>query len=428
MYLEYLKDYLHFCLEFLLEIDSCFVVMSAQRILSNAERQLIRNGLQDAPREYLLTNFIDLEEEDQAEVLNLLKKFDPSREIMPIDNQDNVDALKNHWTTSTPDVKKLSNLREEAAIRYARAKLTAHLTERRAVCEIAKKNAAPLIRDLSYVPQDIPSKQRDTTFLLKRFSDRIKMDTQTELDNFELKMREDLKVGIEEENNIEDLRQTLPAFVGGSWQEFVSDTLMHKMIDRENELMTLLEKDISDKIDEILKMRLTAENYIKINSIIDAEIRRIPEGLLVDKASGGSWNDMEFRLSHVKNKNSVRGLMSGVLVAAGGFAVMSSIFLPGMALMLISYKMHKNNSNEQKAQLLEGALEFSKRHYLSLTAELEQAFKSASTLVEERIAKCYEKIFELLTNVLEEYKENVSQLEAELVELERDCENLSVDK
>lgn len=407
---------------FLIETDVCYVVLSSIKLLSSIEKRLIKDELQNARREYLLMDFAELAEEDKTEVIETLKTFDPDGNIRTICNKEDIKDLKDSWITNSKNVEELAKLRERAAIFYGKSKFLEHLSKKRDIFKITDEQISPIILNLSNVRNDIPSKQRNSMFKINHFLENIKIETQKELMDFNIQMHENLKIGIDEEDDLAQLQKVLPAYVGGSWQEFISETLTNDLLSKEKNMVSSLEQDICDNIDDLLKKYLSEEEYKEIQILIYDSINNgydIP-------LDGGDMlpNDDVSSMFHGKIKKSFQNLMPGIFAAAGGLAVLSSVFIPGIAFMLIGYKIHKQNNAAQKSQLLEQGIECSNQYFSSIEKEFEQSFKSARKMIESRVEKCYEIIFDKFVKILEKHQNDQQIILNELTDLEKDIDSV----
>ena len=99
------------------------------------------------------------------------------------------------------------------------------------------------------------------------FIEPLQVSVQGDLNEFYKKLQSNLVEGIEEENNIAELREALPYYINGSWYEFL-EALNEKIFSKVSETNNSLQDDIVKSVENLLTQVLTDDEYNEIHDLI----------------------------------------------------------------------------------------------------------------------------------------------------------------
>jgi len=406
--------------ELLLEIDSCHLALSAQKLLSKSERELASGALKERSRTYILLSAEDLNVPDREEVERELTSFDPKGRVVPVSDPESAQALWTCWASEALETEAVRQRREDALAAYGGAKLAAYLTGQIEARRIGEKSAAAMVRDLSYVKERLPiGKNQTVRFFRTDCLEPAKLDIRSDLVRFNVKMREDLRTGIEEEKDVQQLQRALPGFVGRSWDEFLKETFKARWESKAASVDALLEQNICENLDGLLREYLPGNEYQEMIRLISASLHE-PE--IVCGGSGTAWpGPMTLLPAEAGEEHrNLQHLLPGVFIAVGGIAVLSNLLLPGIALALAGYDMHGKIDAERKEQLLNSGIELSNHCLVQSEKAVDEAFAQMEKSVDGTVEKCYNMAIEYLLKILEGYCSSHRSALEELSDLERD--------
>lgn len=403
----------------LLEMDVCHLVMSARQLLSETEKKLIVNELKYLKREYLLIHLETLSDTDKQEVLKVIKNFDSQGKVMTTEA---VDDLWKYWNANLADRENLVKRRKNIAEAYVKTKLAEFL---QAKLEISKHNElskSNIVQPLLQVQKDLSSKKLSTMRILQvNCLESFKIEIQTELLHFNQKMQDNLRIGVEEENDIKKLQEAMPWYIEGSWREFVTEIISREVEIHGRRLQTLLEQTVCGTVETLLKKYLKVEEYEQIQLIISDSFDPTKNIEIVDQVQPDSIAN----LGQSKFQKNISRLMPNVFMAAGGLAMFGSLFLPGGLLFIAGYRMYGRISDEHKSQILEQGLEFSNKFFTMITQNFKDKFQETEKSVYERIDHCYDNIVNKIIEIVEEYQNNHDKILNEIDNLQRDIAQIS---
>ena len=418
------QDFEEFDLDkILLGIDEVHVVLSALKLLSAAEKNLVINKLKSRQREYLLLRSEMLNESDKAQVIEAINNFDGDRKITPLTGNKAYTDLRDSWQEKSKDIKKLAEIRQDVTINYVKENLAKYLTDlsKTSNADVAKTQV--IIQKLSAVKQSIPAKEERTTIFLSRdFIAPMKNSTQQELLNFYNQIRENLREGIAEESNVAKLREALPYYVNGSWQEFL-EKHNEKLGSQASKATAALTENICESIDDLLQMYLSGDEYEEMRVVIE----NISAKTSKSGASDSPFDNSDYTTYPVlrKEKKSISRMLPGVFLTLGGLSLLGGIFLPAVLFGAAGYNTYSHFKDEQKEKLLAESLQLSEDCYRKAKNFLDEGFADIDKQIKSVVAESYNEIVEEILKILKDYDEKHQNLIDKLSEMDGDIALLS---
>ena len=409
--------------EILLDVDFCGMALAAIKLFSSAEKKLIMDDIKGLPQEYLLMDLEQLPDSDRKEVLEEIQDILPGAKVTKILDATTCDSVWQSWASLSQDALTLSKHRHEAITTYGAFKLVSRLTELKKVRSIDEQKISSIMRRLETVNNQLSSKRNSIIRSLRiSYLEPAKVEIKSELLNFNLKMREDLKTGIEEEENVRQLRNAIDGFVAGSWQEFIEGVLVPQWEKKGSQISKLLEQSIYDSFDDLLYDVLSEEEYQDISRLLYTSLHT--PNIVID---GGRMIDSDNILYTAPsgNKTSLRSLLPAVFFAAGGIAILGHMLLPGAVLALAGYNVYSKMDSEMKEQLLKDGIEMSNHCLLQYEKYLDENFTEVVRNIDSDVERGCNAVISFLMNILEKYQGNNQAVLDDLAEIEQDIALLS---
>lgn len=420
---EYEEDENFYWPQILLDINHCAVVFSAIRLLSHLEQHMIRDILKDLPQEYFLLDLDKLSDSDKTEVLEYMQEVLPDSRVTHIYDAESCKSVWENWESMSNDRETMHKNRLNAIISYGSAELLSRLTWLKKIKSVDEQKISSIMRHLDSMNEQFSSRRSSITRSFRiNYMEPAKLEIKSDLVNFNLKMREDLKAGIEEEENVRKLRAALEDFVGGAWKEFVEDVLQKKWESKGGQLDSVLEKSICDSFDSLLREILSEDEYQEMSRLINASLHE--PNIIID---GGGWPEPTkiIYMSSSEKKSGFKSLLPGVLIAAGGLALLSHMFLPGVILALAGYNAYSKIDSEMKEQLLQNGIEMSDYCLLQYEELVNDAFANAERDLDGAVEKVFSSVISYLMKILDGYRNNHQTAISELAAIEQDISRLT---
>lgn len=399
--------------ELLPELDLCCVALSASKLLSKTERELARDRLNDKKPMYLLTGMEQVQKADQKKILEVLHTFTKEAQTEVLDSPEKFSGLWETWRAMLPALPEAKMARIRSVCAYAGLKLAQVLEEQKKLLQMDGQEVARLVGNLSRAYQDLPDRKGKTMRYSHRYLEELKTSINTELVHFNAEFRQCLKEGIEEESDIRQLQEALSGFVAGSWEEFWKETCEPKLRNQADKMDQSIRDHIYHQLDSLLKQYLTAEEYQELELILRG-------GYNVATSAGIYYSGVMLDQMPEERKAFFR-LLPGCFFVAGGVALLSSLFLPGLALLLAGWDMRGKLSAEQKEQLYANGVAMSDQCLTKLQEQIENGFKTIDQDMRKTVEEHYDLVMNQLVNILERYKagdessrERIAQIGTEL--------------
>lgn len=407
--------------ELLPELDLCCVVLSASKLLSQAERELARNRLEGKSLMYLLTGMEQVQEADREKVMEVLCSFTGGARTEVLDTPEKFSGLWEIWRAVLPTLPEAKMARMELVCAYGRRKLASVLEDQKKLVQMDGAEVGRIIRNLSRAYQDLPNRKGRTVRYIHRCLEELKTNVNLELVHFNVEFRQHLKEGIDEEPDIRRLQEALSGFVAGSWEEFWKENCEPKLRDQADKMDQLIQEHIYQQLESLLKQYLTVEEYQELELILrDRYDAAEPAGI---RYSGVTPNQTSEGLGAFSR------LLPGCFFVVGGLALLSNLFLPGLALVLAGWDMRGKLSAEQKEQIYADGTAMSDQCLTKLQEQMETGFKTIEQDMCRTVEEHYDHVMNQLVSILERYKaddesnrKQIDQIEAALALLNSDPE------
>ncbi len=404
--------------ELLPELDLCCVILSASKLLSKAERELVLGKLREKKPLYLLTGIDQVQEADREKVLDVLHTFTGEARVEVLDAPEKFAGLWELWRSMLPELPEAKTVRMQSVCSYGSQKLAEVLEGERKLLQVDSEELSHIVGNLSRAYQDLPDRKGRTARYIHRQLEELKTDVDLDLVHFNVEFRQHLKEGIEEESDIRQLQDALPSFVAGSWEEFWKETCEPKLRGQADKMDQSIREHICQQLDSLLNQYLTAEEYQELELILRA--KDDPLEIHYDGLTVGQTPEAHKTFSR---------LLPRCFFVVGGVALLSNLFLPGLALVLAGWEMRGKLSSEQKEQLYADGVAMSNECLAKLQEQMESGFKTINQDMRKTVEEHYDHLMNHLVNILERYRasgeskrERSAQIEAALAFLNGNLE------
>lgn len=404
-------------------MDECCMVLSAAHLLSMEERSLIRKE-EVSINTYILSDMnLVIEEKGQRDVFRQLISFigGSGENVVRDDDRERMQELCGIWESRSRDTDRIAHNRQEKLERTVHCRLKSNLENIKSLCLNDKQKIQDMINRLDKAYSQIPAyKERTVRHIKMYYLEEIKTELESELTRFHAQLRQDLKTGIDEENDVKQLQSALTGYIMGEWEEFTGGTLKKHLEDTALRIDTEIENYIGQNVETLLQQQLGEEAYNDLKSIMAEHFE--DNGIFPQDGS------MEMNGSAVLFDNGGRhsafGLLPKCVMAAGGVAILCSAFLPGALMVFMGYEMNSGAKAAAKEQLLQEGRELSDRCFKEVQKKMQEAFTDMEKDVAELVEESYDTVMNRLMSILEEFKDDdagirnkMAQIEARLQEL-----------
>lgn len=405
-------------------MDECCMVLSAARLLSMEERGLIRKG-EVQVNTYLLADMqLVLEEEGRNDVVRQLISFigGKGENVVRDDDGERMTELCRVWENESMDADMLAQKRQEKLEKTVCSRLKSNLESIKSLCRDNKKEIQGMINHLEKAYDQLPSyKERTTRHIRMYYLEEIKSELESELTRFHAQLRQDLKTGIDEENDIKQLQGALAGYILGEWEEFLGVTLKKRLEDTALRIDTEIENYIGQNVETLLQQYLGEAEYNDLKSFM--------AGHFEDNGIFPQDGSMEMNGNTVLFDNgssrSVSGLLPKCVMAAGGVAILCSAFLPGALMVFVGYEMNSGAKEAAKGKLLQEGREMSDRCFKEVQKKMQEAFANMEQDVSELVDDCYDTVMNRLISILEGFKDDDSGIQKKMAQIEAELQELS---
>lgn len=412
-------------------MDECCMALSAVRLLSMEERSLIRKG--EVPvNAYILTDMRQIpEEEGRNDVLRQLISFigGNGENVVRDDDRERMQNLCAIWESKSRDESTVAKMRLETLEKVVCRRLECNLENIKQAYKNDGKRIQDMTNHLAKAYGELPSyKERTARHIRMYYLEEIKSELESELIRFHAKLRQDLKTGIDEENDIKQLQNALAGYILGEWEGFLGETLKSRLEDTARRIDTEIENYIGQNVEELLRKFLSGEEYGDLKSLIEGQFGEnsiLPQGGNMEMNGDGVLFDSS-------GNHSFSGLLPKCVMAAGGLALLCSALLPGALMVFMGYQMNSGAKEAAKEKLLQEGRKMSDQCLKEVQKKMQEAFADMERDAAKLTADCYDTVMNRLVSMLEGFKEDdagiqkkVSQIESEIQELrgvnERKC-------
>lgn len=404
-------------------MDECCMALSASRLLSMEERSFIRKG--EVPiNTYILTDMQQIpEEEGQNDVLRQLISYvgGNGENVVRADDRERMWDLCRIWESASLDADTVANRRLEILEESVCRRLEYNLESIKSLYQNDGKKIQAMINHLSKAYGELPSyKERTTRHIRMYYLEEIKSELESELIRFNTKLRQDLKTGIDEENDIKQLQSALAGYIVGEWEGFLSETLKVRLEDTALHIDTEIENYISQNVETLLRQFLSGEEYSDLKSLI---ARQFEENGIFPQ-DGSMEMDGNGALFDKGGNNSFLGLLPKCVMAAGGVALLCSAFLPGALMVFMGYQMNSGAKDVAKEKLLQEGREMSDQCLKEVQKKMQEAFADMEKNVAKLTADCYDTVMNRLVSILEGFKKEDEGMQKKIAQIETEIQGL----
>lgn len=404
-------------------MDECCMALSASRLLSMEERSLIRKG--EVPvNTYILTDMQQIpEEEGRNDVLRQLISFvgGNGENVVRADDRVRMRDLCRIWESASLDPDTIANRRMEMLEEIVCRRLEYNLESLKSLYQSDGKKIQNMVNHLSKAYGELPSyKERTTRHIRMYYLEEIKSELDSELIRFHAKLRQDLKTGIDEENDIKQLQNALAGYILGEWEGFLSETLKVRLEDTALHIDTEIESYISQNVETLLQQYLGKEEYNNLKRLIAGQF----EGNGIFPLDGGMEMNGNTMLFDNGGNRSVSGLLPKCVMAAGGVAILCSAFLPGALMVFMGYQMNNGAKDVAKEKLLQEGREMSDRCFKEVQKKTQVAFTDMEKDVAKLVEDCYDTVMNRLVSILEGFKKDDSGMQEKMAQIEVEMQGL----
>lgn len=407
-------------------MDECCMVLSASRLLSMEERNLIRKG-EVLVSTYILTDLQQIREaEEQNDVLRQLISFigGNGENVVQADDREHMQGLCRIWENEGLNAETIAKRRLKILEETVCRRLEYNLENLKSLYQSNGKKMQDLINHLAKAYKELPSyKERTTRHIRMYYLEEIKSELESELICFHTKLRQDLKMGIDEENDINQLQNALVGYIMGEWESFLCETLKARLEDTALRIDTEIESYISQNVEMLLQQFLSREEYIDLRSLIAGQFKEnriFPQDDSMEIDGSGMLFDNGER-------NSFFGLLPKCIMAAGGVAFLCSAFLPGALLVFMGYQMNSGVKEEAKEKMLKEGQKMSGQCLKEVRKKMQEAFADMERDVSKLTTDCYDTVMNRLVSILEGIKRDDAGMQKKVAQIEAEIQGLRVE-
>lgn len=408
-------------------MDECCMVLSASRLLSMEERNFIRKE-EVLVNTYILTDMQQIpEEDDRNSVLGQLISFigGNGENVVRADERERMQELCRMWESEGLDAGTVAKKRLKVLEDTICRQLEYNLENLKSLYQNNGKKMQDLIDHLAKAYKELPSyKERTTRHIRMYYLEEIKSELESELIRFHTKLLQDLKTGIEEEHDINQLQNALAGYIVGEWEGFLCEMLKARLNDTALRIDTEIESYISHNVEMLLQQFLSREEYIDLKKLIAGQFdknRFFPQDDSMKMSGSGVLLDNG-------EKNSFSGLFPKCVMAAGGVAFLCSAFVPGALMVLMGYHMNSGAKEAAKEKLLQEGQEMSGRCFKEVQKKMQETFADMESDVTRLTADCYDTVMDRLVSILEGFKKDDAGMQKKVGQIEAEIQGLRAQK
>lgn len=410
--------------EALFGMDECCMVLSATRLLSMEERNFIRNG-KARINTYILADMQQVpEQEGRSTVWQQLVSFvgGDGKNVVSADDGQCMNELWEIWGAKSRDTDAVDKKRREVLEEAVRRQLKSNLEKIKSVYQYDEKKIQDMANHLEKAYGELPSyKERTTRHVRMYYLEEMKSELEAELTGFHTKLRQDLKIGIDEEKDIKQLQSALAGYIAGEWETFLGKTLQVRLENTALRIDTGIESYINQNVEALLRQYLSEEEY--------GDLKRLIAGQLKENSIYSQDNNMEMDGSVVlfegSGKSTFYGLLPKCVMAAGGIAILCSAFLPGALMVFMGYQMNSSAGEAAKEKLLQEGRQLSDQCLKEVQNKMQEVFRDMEENVAELVENCYDTVMNCLVSILEAFEKNNSDAQKMTAQIEMEIQELS---
>ncbi len=409
--------------DMLLAADELCMALSASRLLAMEERRLIRK--EELPvGAYFLTGMSQvMEEEGKQDVLRQLVSFvgGDGENVIRTDDREKLQNLRSVWENRSLDAENVARKRRERLEQEVCGRTRERLNSLKADRERSLRETQELTAHLEAASGGLPAGREQTVrYIRMYYLEEMKTELQSELVRFHSELRENIKAGIEEEDDIRQLQNALAGYIMGEWETFIGETLKGRLEAAAARIDADIDGYIGQNVEKTLRQYLSAEEYGSLEALLRGQQER----------AGFTAQDEDLKMSGAgvlfdRNRTgTVAGLLPKCVMAAGGIALLCSSFIPGALMVLIGYQMNSGAQEAAKDRLLQEGREISDRCLKEVREKMGQAFAEMESAADGLVSDCYGALQERLSAVLKELKKDASDQKEKLDQLEAELRQI----
>lgn len=404
-------------------MDECCMVLSASRLLAIEERSFIREG--EVPvNTYILTGMQQImEEEWRNDVLRQLISFigGNGENVIRADDRESMQILRSSWENKCRDTDAIEKKRRETLEQSICRRIEHNLEGMKSAYQSDGKKIQDMTDHLAKAYSVLPShKEQTVRYIRMYYLEEMKSQLQSELIGFNSKLRQDIKTGIDEENDIKQLQNALAGYIMGEWETFIREALKKRMDDTALRIDAEIEDYIGRNVEKLLRQFLSGEEYSNLENLLKGRLEKNN----ISTQSGNIEMDGSGVLFNSGKKSSFSELLPKCVMAAGGIALLCSSFIPGVLMVFMGYQMNLGAKDAAKDKLLQEGREISDKCLKEIQDKMQQAFADMEKDTAELVSDCYDTVLERLFAILEDFKESGSGMKEKLAQIETEIQQL----
>ena len=350
-------------------------------------------------------------------MLESVSSFDKDSIVCPLVGDEDFSTLLNKWKNLSNDKNALYQHRESSIFSYGVTKLSESLMARRELRLRGGDDAARLIQSLTPMYQELPRLKKATVrFLKTNCLEPLRTEIKADIVDFHVQLCSDMKIGVEEEDDVQQLQKAMSGFVASSWEEFLHERVRQRIEARENQANSMINENILSNLESLFKSTLTEESYQELNQLVAVVLT--PDIPMDD----GSI----FRPPIARNeeKSSFAHILPGAFMAFGTGVALLGNPVPGIALALAGYQMKEKIDGERKEQILADGTALSGQYLEHMGRALDVELEKVEECADAAIGRCYDAVIQRLQEILESYQADHENTLREIAELDADIETL----
>ena len=406
-----------------LAADELCMALSASRLLAMEERRLIRK--EELPvGTYFLTGMSKvMEEEGRQDVLRQLVSFvgGDGENVIRTDDREKLRQLRSVWENRSMDAEDIVRKRRERLEKEVCKSAVNRLNSLKAESERSLKEAQDLISHLENASGGLTAGREQTVrYIRMYYLEEMKTELQSELVSFHSELRENIKAGIEEEDDIRQLQNALAGYIMGEWETFIGETLKGRLEAAAARIDADIDGYIGQNAERALRQYLSEDEYNSLEDLLKGQQER----------AGFTAQDEDLKMSGAgvlfeRNRTgTITGFLPKCVMAAGGIALLCSSFIPGALMMLIGYQMNSGAQEAAKERLLQEGREISDKCLKEVREKMGQAFAEMESAADGLVSDCYDALQERLSAVLKELRKDASDQKEKLDQLETEIRQI----
>lgn len=279
--------------------------------------------------------------------------------------------------------------------------------------EVDKSQISVIQGKLEYATDEImQGADKILRYIMLTCLNPLESEIQSKIVRFHAQLDKDLEVGINEEDDIKMLQETLHDFVLGSWENFVKEDIEPFFVKEAERLDETIDSQIAENIERTLKSVLNEKEYEQLQNIVSGVVHTNIR-VHLDEA------DIPIPANNDKDLKAM-GIVPACLLAMGGFALLVNSLVPAAMFAVASYKAKVNFTSDAKEQLLSQSRELSLNYMQEMEKTLDWQLKNSLDSLQKSVDDSYKVIIKELTDCIEHRKKDSDGIEEYLTQLKDD--------